>query len=177
MNTNKILIRMNLIYFQINSLIETANLYLPEEDRRTGGYLTIMDAEKGQIIAVLSVGKIPVEKQDKYLTCSIEKAFRLFEHPEHRTSWESRDDANMQYPGAIRGIEAIYSFSGHLGDVDEGMSTTTFYLMEPMGKKALPDKEAKIFFNYYYEEVAKRNRFIQPLLLKSTNLSRNNWVK
>lgn len=177
MNTNKIINRINLICFQINSLIETANLYLSEEERRTGGYLTVMDGKKGQIIMVLSIGKIPVEKQDKYLTCSVEKAFRLFEHPEHKTSWESRDDENMQYPGAIRGIEGIYSFSGHQGDVDEGISTTAFYLIEPIGENVIPNDEAKKYFDYYYEEVAKRNRFIKPMLLKSINLSKNNWVK
>lgn len=177
MNANKILTRMNLIYFHIDSLIEAANLHLPEEERRSGGYLTIMDGGKGQIIMIILVGKIPIEKQDKYLTCSVEKAFRLFEHPEHKTSWESRDDDNMQYPGAIRGLEAIYSFSGHKSDVDEGISTSAFYLIEPIVKNTLSNERAKQYFDYYYEEVSKRNRFIKPLLLKSANLSRNNWIK
>lgn len=176
MKTALILNRLNVIHPQINSLIETANSYLPKEDQRTGGYLTIMDGYKGQILTVIATGHIPVEKQDKYLTCSVEKAFRLFEHLEHKTSWESRDVDNMQYPGAIRGLEAIYSFSGHQADVDEGISTSVFYLVEPTVKNTLSNERAKQYFDYYYEEVSKRNQFISPLLLKVKGLSKNNWL-
>ncbi len=176
MKTILILDRLNLIYPKINNLIDTANLLLPKEDRRTGGYLTIMDGYKGQILTIIAVGHIPTEKQDKYLTCSVEKAFRLFGNLDHKTSWESHNDANMQYPGAIRGLGAIYSFSGHQGDVDEGISTSVFYLVEPIVKDALTNERAKKYFDYYYEEVSKRNQFIKPLLLEAKDLSKNDWI-
>ncbi|MEJ0021269.1 MAG: hypothetical protein WDN47_01665 [Candidatus Doudnabacteria bacterium] len=86
---------------------------------RTGAYFCLADAETGLALIILAVGTVPPDKAEKYLTNCVEKAGRLAEHPEHLSSWESRDPDKQQWGGAIRGFDPfIYSLSGlpELGD-------------------------------------------------------------
>jgi hypothetical protein len=86
---------------------------------RCGGYCKIYDCNSSQLIGSYRVGLIPPEKELRYNTLSTEKAVRLLAHPEHSSSWQSRDDAADKKPGAIRGHRCIYSFSGLPWEGDE----------------------------------------------------------
>ena len=145
----------------INKLIKKANQSLSPADCRSGGYLTIMDAKTGTILAIIACGKIPEEKKALYLKFSQEKAQRLFEHlvVGHMTSYESKDDANEKYAGAICGSKYIISFSGHKADVDEAISISAFYMIE-----AHPHKNLGKVFTNHLTNVAPRNRFVKSFL-------------
>lgn len=127
---NEMLKRVEKIHSSINEIISWANELLPEESRRTGGYLTIRDAKTNQILLILACGLIPQEKISKYLHLSQEKGQRLFSFPTHSFSWESRNPANNEFGGAIRGVRYIYSFSGHQEEIDEVIDLITFYQLE-----------------------------------------------
>lgn len=127
---NALLKRVEKIHSSINEVISWANELLPEENRRTGGYLTIRDAKTNQILLILACGLIPQEKISKYLHLSQEKGHRLFNFPAHSFSWESRNPANNEFAGAIRGVRYIYSFSGHQEEIDEVIDLITFYQLE-----------------------------------------------
>ncbi len=79
---------------------------------KRGGCFCMMDAKTGQIVLLTLVGWVPEEKKLKYFLLAQEKAKRLFAHPQHLTSEESKNDGLEQYGGAIRGRKFIYSFSG-----------------------------------------------------------------
>jgi hypothetical protein len=89
-------------------------------DRR-GGYCKIYDTNTTQLIGAYTVGFVPPAKQLRYDTLSTEKALRLLAHPEHSSSWQSRDEAADKKPGAIRGYRCIYSFSGLPWEGDEAL--------------------------------------------------------
>jgi hypothetical protein len=82
------------------------------ESSRGGGYFCLADAATGQPFLVILIATAPVGKASKYMNFAVEKARRLAEHPEHVSSWQSRDENNEKYAGAIRGRHFIFSFSG-----------------------------------------------------------------
>lgn len=101
------------------------------DENKNGGYLCIAD-QKGQAIAVFLVGKIPEEKKRlKYRALCEEKARRLAEHPEHISSWQSRDTINDQWGGAIKTGAFIFSFSGLPELWDEAIVLALTYLLVP----------------------------------------------
>lgn len=174
METNILAPRIANIYNQLNRLLHIANIGLAPDLQRFGGYLTILDAKDGKVLLVLACGEIPNDKMEKYLNLSMEKALRVFADKEHKTSWDTRDEANAKYPGAIKGVEAIYSFSGHQPDVDEASSISIFYLMEPAGEDYVcHPQDTQDLFNYYYQEVAKRNPFVKDFV-RQTNFWNGN---
>lgn len=174
MKTGTLAPKLTDLYVQTERLIFLANSVLLPNQKRFGGYLTILDAQDGKLLLVLACGVVPLEKAEKYRRLSLEKAQRVFENKEHNTSWDTQDEANAKYPGAIRGTEAIYSFSGQKPDVDEAISVSMFYLLEPAELGARCNCEAtKKLFLYYYDEVSKRNEFIKPFL-KNTVLNYGN---
>lgn len=82
------------------------------EPHRRGGYLCIA-SDSGVIYATARYGEIASgEKAQRYIKLSQEKALRLAIHPEHVSSWQSRDKTADQSGGAIRVGHLIYSFSG-----------------------------------------------------------------
>jgi hypothetical protein len=163
MTTLDLLPKVSDLYSQTNQLLALANNMVPTELERSGGYLTILDGETGKVLLILSCGIIPPEKAEKYLEFSQEKAYRLFAHKEHKTSYESKDETNSMFPGAIRGEEGIYSFSGHQTDVDEAISISAFYLIEPSMKARL-HFYGKDLFKHYYHSIPYRNQFAKPFL-------------
>ena len=100
-----------------------------EFDRR--GYLTLMDGITGNIVFTIPFGEIPEEKRQKYFELSQEKAMRLFSQVNmhlpngHTTSFQSRNEENEQYGGAIyvncHSTIFILSFSGMPELIDEAM--------------------------------------------------------
>lgn len=149
--------------------ITWANIMLPEEKRRSGGYLTIREAESGQIVLILACGKISKEKNEMFLSFSQEKGFRLFKNPNHQTSWQSRNIANNEFGGALRGRSYIYSFSGHQEEIDEAICLITFYLLEPILSRN-PDirwlnrKLSSQAFEYLQYDIFERNPLAYKLL-------------
>jgi len=99
-----------------------------EYPEKKSGYLTIFNVALGYPELIVAIGNIPEEKKKKYLELSMEKAERLFQHPEHVSSFQSRDGIN-KWGGAIRidwyeeVEEKIYqyilSFSGLTEPMDE----------------------------------------------------------
>lgn len=83
-----------------------------------GGYLCIADGKNGLPILVMLIGEVPLGKAPKYLEFCQEKAGRLAGHPNHESSWESRNEEKNRWGGAIRFRDLILSFSGlpELGD-------------------------------------------------------------
>lgn len=145
-------------------LMQKANASLPKELQRTGFYFTVIDNKTGQVLLMLPFGTIPREKQFKYMSLSIEKGTRLFQHPKHLTSGESKDELNDKFPGAIRGIEAIYSASGQHSSVDAGLSLAGFLLFEPsFGARSNLDLRNALYIKYL-TKVYKRNEIVQNIL-------------
>ena len=85
---------------------------------RSGGFFCLADARTGLPWVIAQLGEISNEKVEKYLAFCQEKARRLALHPEHTSSWQSRNPEDNQWGGAIRCGKYIYSFSGlpELGD-------------------------------------------------------------
>ncbi len=97
-------------------LLSRINPLLPADEQwRRGGWLCVIDTRKdpyGRVVLHQQIGEVPTEKVDRYKLLSLEKAQRLIRYPDHRTSYETRNPACMQYGGAIRVNGCIISFSG-----------------------------------------------------------------
>ena len=151
----------------IARLISKANDDLNDSDKRFGGYLTALETRTGKPALIMAHGMIPEEKQEKYFSLSQEKPLRLFQHKEHNTSWDSRDIGQSKFGGAIRGVEYLWSFSGHQELVDEALDIALFYSMEPFHE--IFSGNCKDLFAYYWNEVSKRNKFVRPLVCDVRN--------
>jgi len=107
------------------------NELLPPGEKRGGGYLCITKM-KGDIpedapFLIIQVGAPTREKVLKYLEFSQEKALRLSAHPDHISSWQSRDYESNRYGGAIRAEGYILSFSGLTELADEAVLVNTAF--------------------------------------------------
>lgn len=114
---------------RIQSIIMLQHL-IPANDHpeKIAGYFTLFNVNLGYPELIIAVGLIPEEKKKKYFELSLEKAERLFQHPEHVSSFQSRDGIN-KWGGAIRvkwveedeekTYEYILSFSGLTEAMDE----------------------------------------------------------
>lgn len=90
----------------------------PAWEGRQGGYLCIAEDITGYPYAVVLIGSVPDEKHAKYFSLCQEKSTRLASHPDHVSSWQSRDPDGNKWGGAIKVNHLIFSFSGgpELGD-------------------------------------------------------------
>jgi hypothetical protein len=109
------------------AIVGTANRILDrilahfDTGERKGGYLCVAD-QNGRPLLILAFGQVNEEKLPKYLEFCQEKALRLASHPEHISSWQSRNEAESRYGGAVRGKRYIFSFSGLPEKLDEVMT-------------------------------------------------------
>ncbi|MBU1033110.1 MAG: hypothetical protein ABII13_01360 [Patescibacteria group bacterium] len=86
--------------------------HLDEDEKwRKGGWFCLI-SEDGMILVYDPMGEVPSDKNEKYRSFSIEKATRLWKHPEHTTSRQSRNEDLDHYSGAIRARNHVFSFSG-----------------------------------------------------------------
>lgn len=94
--------------------IEACNARLPEEGHRHGLCFSVSFTPLPfPDIVTIRVGEMPsFEKAEKYYRLSQGKILCLAQHPEHDTSWESRDPDNGRYGGAVRTPYGIVSCSG-----------------------------------------------------------------
>jgi hypothetical protein len=91
--------------------------WLTSRNHRVGGYLTCLNTNTGVIDSIFKVAHVEREKADKYYRFSEEKAVRLLsriEKPGDKTSHDSMNVDDHQYPGAIfcPHLNKILSFSG-----------------------------------------------------------------
>ena len=88
---------------------------------RHGAYLCVAES-RGFPLLIAPIGIVPEEKADKYLSFCQEKVRRLARHPEHVSSWQSRNPDADEWGGAVRIQtafgELLVSMSGfpELGD-------------------------------------------------------------
>ncbi len=122
---------------EVAEMVELA-ASLSEVKDRHGGYLFVLAPDGDGYCSV--VGHILDEsKRDRYRAFAEEKARRLASHPEHKTSFESRDEAKERYQGAIRTPGgACISFSGRPSAEDEAIC-----LMFALARGLLIPDEAK----------------------------------
>lgn len=98
------------------------NSQLSDEDRRPGGIFSVSLDESGRApLLVLTVRSPLLEKGSQSFDFALEKSRRLREHPDHLSSWQSRDPSSNKWGGAIRVGQFILSFSGLPELVDEAL--------------------------------------------------------
>lgn len=85
---------------------------------RAGGYFSVADAKNGLPLLTILIGEVPLNKAPKYREFAEEKNGRLASHPDHQSSYESRNPDRNEWGGAIRVMDKLLSFSGlpELGD-------------------------------------------------------------
>lgn len=101
----------------VNELISLKEYSRPE---RKGGYFVLREKETGAIIFIVPLGTIDQEKNRAYFLFAQEKGERLYANQKlgNISSWQSRNEADEKYGGAIVAGDFILSFSGlpELGD-------------------------------------------------------------
>lgn len=117
----------------INDNRKLAIVEVQNDCRWKGGYLTIASKLAGELLLCVRTGVIPHKddanptyqtKGRKYLHCSKEKARRLIETSHlygHMSSWQSRNEANDEFSGAVWCDTFAVSFSGLPELVDEAL--------------------------------------------------------
>jgi hypothetical protein len=113
---------IELAFREVTSIIEEIDGL--EDRNMLGGYLTLCGRNsegKTVVIFQILVGNNPVGKEEPRRMRSLEKAERLFGHPEHFTSFESRNPDEGRWGGAIRvsSSDLVISFSGFPEPADE----------------------------------------------------------
>ena len=85
---------------------------------KRGGYLCVTD-QLGRIQIKIPVGEIDEDKAHLYAEFVSEKASRLAGHTQHISSWQSRNEKEKMFGGAIRASSLIFSFSAFPEHWDE----------------------------------------------------------
>jgi len=101
---------------------------------RKSGYFTLRDLISGKVIFVLMLGEVPKEKQERYLSLSLEKGQRLYQdyraNIKNISSWQTRNPDKDLWGGAIRIHKYILSFSGLAELLDEALVLETALTMD-----------------------------------------------
>jgi hypothetical protein len=111
---------------------QVAELIRPTQPDRTGGYsciatdVPLADAAAVHHLAVALIGTIVADRHYLYRNFAQEKATRLLAlFPEHRSSWQSRDEAQKRFGGAVRiprpAGPVVVAFSGYPERWDESL--------------------------------------------------------
>ncbi|MDI6734225.1 MAG: hypothetical protein QMD50_01885 [Patescibacteria group bacterium] len=129
-------------------------------ENRKGGYFCLFDIILKCPVIISMIGEVPAEKAGKYHRLSIEKAQRTFDHSEHKSSYESRNEKEEKYGGAIRARRYIFSFSGlKKEEEDEAAMLVVAELL-----KEIDSDEAELI------AVRNMNQFYPKLLEKFSSL-------
>ncbi len=128
------------IQSDIERYLSYINPHFLEADRwRKGGWLHAL-SPSGEVVLHKRLGVIDLPEEDvRHEQLSIEQAERLQAHPEHLTSWQSRDPQRGRFGGAFRTADHwIFSFSGLPERWNEGLvlGITTLY-----GERYTPSPE------------------------------------
>jgi len=95
-----------------------------------GAYFCFASMKKGLPLVFTPVGDVAIEKAEKYVAFSMEKARRLAQHPEHVSSFQSRNPPE-QWGGAIHVGGNIFSMSGLPELGDEAVMLVTAFMFFP----------------------------------------------
>lgn len=86
------------------------------EPSKPRGYFTVVNIATSAPVLIAKIGKVPLDKLEKYQLYSREKALRLsikMKSHNHMSSWESRIPEDGKWGGAVfAGRGLIFSFSG-----------------------------------------------------------------
>lgn len=119
----------------LKNAVESVVNVLATPDKE-GGYFCLISTThflRDPPILVERVGYIGTSaKAERNWNLCQEKARRLARHPEHRLSWESRNEAADQWGGAITVGEHILSFSGLTEPTDEAVVVIVALILEIM---------------------------------------------
>ncbi len=106
----------------------TVAIHLFGADGRNGGYFALTSMS-GAPTLISRHGQMRDDKGRKFLYLAQEKCLRLAAHPEHLTSFDSRDPSAItesnpwgKWGGAIRGMRYLYGFSGLSEFQDEAIA-------------------------------------------------------
>lgn len=108
----------------------------------------------GNVILEGMVGKVRDFKQKKYYTFALEKILRLSRGPLfHNSSYETRNEANEQYGGAVRGKNYFLGISGFAREhEDEAVAMAALVLHKQMDEAVAMDI-ATITKNKMFEQL------------------------
>lgn len=112
---------------------------------KTGGYFCLLDLRTGAILTTTIIGSVPPEKTLRYKWLAEEKALRLYRFHtlidcRHVASYQSRNEPDDKWGGAVLGDRFIYSFSGFPEIYDEAISLAVAHKRKDMPK----ERRAKI---------------------------------
>jgi hypothetical protein len=97
---------------------KASELFCPE---RKGGYFCAQESNFNIPFLISQIGEPDEIKKKKYFLFSQEKAFRIYIICGTETSWQSRNEKEEKWGGAIRVGKYIFSFSGFPELVDEAV--------------------------------------------------------
>ena len=100
-------------------LFDELNEALPAEDRRGGGWFCIREERDQAPLVIVRVGGQPLEKSNASMRRCQEKAASLQSRSGDVSSYQSRNESQDQWGGAIRWDQYILSFSGLPEKADE----------------------------------------------------------
>jgi len=108
----------------VKALIRQYNSALTLDKRRGGAYISVFDAETGELIVCFPIGSFSVEKGAKYLDFSLGKGRQLFRHLSegHTSSAQSASEGYPQGAIYVPGEKYIFSTSGQEPQDDENIS-------------------------------------------------------
>ncbi|MBI2004174.1 hypothetical protein HYS72_01785 [Candidatus Pacearchaeota archaeon] len=150
-----------------NSYIEISkDLISNKNPEKQGGYLTVgLDGFLNKY--VLEIGNYDIEKKEKYLRFSQEKAHRLYSDwlrdTDSISSWQTRQIEINRYGGAVlfgflnNGIKScnVFSFSGLNEHTDEAVSFMLAYTLNLANSSDL-EQITRISKNQVLEEMFKK---------------------
>lgn len=137
------------------SYVESAIKFLLAENEvfsvsgSKGGYLSIFKPHVSgfppKMEYLIPCGKIPLEKKERYLYLSIEKALRLNKKMSlegHKTSRESENEENQEYAGSVffKDEERIFSFSGFEPEWDEFIAVYASCFNAVLSRRNYPER-------------------------------------
>ena len=142
----------------LESILQVATRRFPETTQgRLGGFLCVLNPQIGEIVVTGLIGTEPDEKKrEKYKLLAEEKARRLALHPEHQSSWESRDPDKNRWGGAIRGTRLLFSFSGLPELWDEALMLVLAVRLKEI-ETAAAQAIAKKSENQFFEQLLSAN--------------------
>lgn len=99
---------------QILALVIARSMRKPPRNRRWG-YLRICKRQRDaslQVIFFAPIGTVNPARAARYRQLAMEKILRLLSHPEHQSSWQSRNSRLDRWGGAVVIGDFYLSFSG-----------------------------------------------------------------
>jgi len=125
-----------------------------EEVPRRSGYFTLRNRIDGRVLLHCQISQCPNEdKAAKWAYFSLhEKGPRLLKHPDHVSSFQSKNEEAAQYAGAIAVSDLVLSFSGLPELADEAVMLTLAFMLKWATSEEV-EAIAKISGNTIYEEL------------------------